>query len=305
MKFVGLFNGEFKIIEDIEPEKLEGLKADFAWIDVDKIDSKTEMVLKRLYEVKSLSQFGFPTIIPHGAYDLVFMNYFENLTKKDLQIMMSDHFVITVHQGGDSVCDETMASLNEMLVSGNFTSEMILQGLIVTLLERHNRHLRAIQESLRNINLQMKKGLSDPTHLFQLNKDVRSMVRVFYATKSQLADIVLKAIDVKGVQSPEGMAFLYAKMSVLTTGADGLSEIIDDYINGLMPFMWKQMNRTKSISIGVAIFSLGLASAALFTYFFPDGLFGIDTLYLVTGIIVIITLLAVVELQKKPRFTLS
>ncbi len=305
MRFIGMFSGEVKILEDIKPEKLEELKADFAWIDVDRIDSKTAMVLKKLYGIKSLDEFGFPTIVQHGEYDLILVNYFHNLTKKELQILMSEKFVITVHRGEDIVCNETMASLNEMLVSANFNSEMIFQGLMVSLIEHHELHLRELQKSLRSVTMEMKTGLTEPFHLFRLNHDAKDMVRVFYATKSQLGDIVLKAVEIKGIQNPQNAAFLYAKMGILTTGADSFSEIIDEHINNLMSFMWDQMVRAKSVSVGMAIFSLALAGAALFYAFFPQDLFGINTFYIAAGIIVVITMFAVSELHRNPVFRIS
>ncbi len=301
MKFVGLFGGEFKILEDVSPEKISDLESDFSWIDIDRLDPQTEVALKKKYGVKSINESGFPAITRYDGYDLVLVNYFENLSKKELQILISEKFIITLHQGADSVCDETMASLNEMLISGNFNSDMVFHGLMVTLVKRHADHLRALHASLRTMNNQLRQGLTELAYLFQLNRAANQLNRVFYANKFQLMDIVLGAIELKGLHDPGSLSYLYEKMNSLVKGAEGFSELTDIYVNSAVPFIWDQLNRTRRMATGVGMFAASLAASALFYIFAPPNLLEMDNMFIVAGIVALGSILALTMTMRKPK----
>ena len=303
MKFVGLFKGEFKILENLDVAGLRELNPDFMWLDADKVDIATEKALQELYGISSISEFGFPSITTNSIYDLVRVNYFKVGSKQEIQIFISKKFVITVHTGQDEVCDESMASVNEMLVSGAMDSGSILRGIFSTVVEKHAEHLQAVQNSQHELNQRLKQGISNVSYLTQLNNNSHETRKVFYDTRSQLADIVLKAVNLKGVSNPEAFADLYSKMNELTKGADYFTGVVSQYINTLIPYMWNQLSAVKKISTGLALMSLFFALSALYPIFLPYGIpgIGIENFYIVLTIMAL-GVMAFFASQKKMTF---
>lgn len=301
MKFVGLSQGEFKILEDVGPEQLEKLQADFAWIDIGRMDPKTELTVRKLYGIKSLSESGFPAIVQYGSYDLVLANYFAQQARQEIQVFLSDKFVITVHRGPDPVCDETMAAVNEMLVSGGFGSGTVLHSLLGRVLERHEERLRALQGSLRSLDLQMRKGISKVEYLSELSENSKELQRVFHDTRSQIADIVLGAVVVKGVKEPERFSDLYNRAGDISRRLDEFSAAVDRDMSDLTSSLWKQLGRVKGVALGISIFALSLAVAALAYLFFPEGLLDLEPLLLVL-IIIALGAVGMIAAQRRMKF---
>jgi hypothetical protein len=304
MKFIGLLGGEFKILDNVSPTELEELKSDFSWIDIGRIDPKTELTLKSLYGIENLGNFDFPTITQQHDYDTIVIPYFEDLSLRYLKIILSTSSVITVHQGSNSVCDEAMASVNEMIVSGNFNPEAVLLELLTTVVERQAAHLHTTQDSLRTINAQLKDGLSDLSYLAQLNKSAKEIKSSFYDFRAELADIVTQTITVKGLNDPKKFADLYGRMNLLCRGADDFSEIINGYLSDVLPVIWTGLSRMKGISMGLSAFSLFIALAAFATVLFPDGLLGINIVYISLAFL-LAGLASLAIFQRPAKFTAS
>jgi len=303
MKFVGLFKGEFKILDNIDPSQLEQHDTDFAWIDIDRIDAKTQLALKKL-GLASVGQFGLPIIYSNPNYDFIRINYFEEQTKRELEVYMFDKYFITVHQGKDSVCEEAMASVNEMLVSGEFNAQKVLHDLFSVVIGRHELHIKTIQESLRSIELQLKKGISNVTYLSQLSRDSKEILLVFEGTKSQLADIVLKAVSIRGLDNPDQFSDLYGRVNNLLGEAEAFSDISNQYINELISFMWGQLTKVRSFAIGLAMLAVFIGVAALFFQLFPETFLGIDSIFVVIFLLVMGGL-GLVAAQRSLEFTLK
>ncbi len=301
MKFVGLLGGDFKIVDDLKPEQLGELKADFAWIDIDNPDVRTEAALKEHYGIKEILDSPPPGITKSKSYDRIVLSYYVDMSPRKLQIFVSGSFIITAHRGDDPVCEEAMAALNEMLVSGKLNADSILGQLFITVVRRHAEHLRAIRGSLRSIDSQAKSGTSDVKPFFQLSRDSREMAHVFHATKDVMGDICLKATSIRGLKNPKELSPLYSKMDVLIEGANSFSESVDEYTTQILPFMWGQMSRVKSRALGVSIFSLFVAGAALVYLLSPEEVFGLEKLFLSLGTLAVGGL-AFLILQRKTKF---
>jgi len=305
MKYIGLTKGNFKILEDADPSQLSQLSAEFAWADMDRIDTKAELALKDLYGVESLSEFGFPAIIQHEKYDLVIVNYYTpEQVKRELEVFVTERMVITVHQGSDPVCDEAMASINEMMVSGSFNSGGVLEGIFNGVIEKHAGHMQVMQEYLRNVAPQLKKGMAKVDHITKLNNDSHELLRVFSDTRAQIADIILRAVPVKGVKSPESFVTLYSQMNSLVRIADDFAETVDGYTNSLLPIVWNQIGKVKAIAEGFSVLSLCVAAAALFNSYYPITFMDIPSYYVVAGIAAI-GLIGLIIAQRRTTFKLS
>lgn len=305
MKYIGLTRGKFKILEDADPSQLSELSADFAWADIDRLDTKAEFALKELYGVDSLTQFGFPAIIQHDKYDLVIVNYYSaEQVKRELEVFVTERMVITVHQGQDRVCDEAMASVNEMMVSGGFNSGGVLESIFNGVIEKHAEHMQVMQEALRSITPQLKGGTARVDYITKLNNDSHELLRVFSDTRAQIADIILRAVPVKGVRSPESFITLYSQMNALVRIADDFSETVDGYTNSLLPIIWNQISKVKSIAEGVSALSLSVAIAVLFKSFYPDTFYGLPSIYIMVGILAL-GVIGMTAAQRKAKFKLS
>lgn len=285
MKFVGLFNGEFKIIEDLDWPQLEKLKPDFMWLDVNRIDPASETALKKLYGISSLTDIGFSPITPLPGYDLLRVSYFEQGSRRDFKIFASEKFVITAHEGIDAISEETMASVNEMLVSGGLNTESVLKGIFSTVIEKHATQLQNFQNITRNISLKLKEGLSDTSYITQLSESSHETQKVFYRTKAQLLDIALGIYSVRGVKDSNSFASLYSRMDELSGGSDYFAGIANQYSSALLSYTWDRLKTIKRTSSGIALLSFFFALAAIFPIFFPNGLSGIDTIYIIFGLI--------------------
>jgi Mg2+ and Co2+ transporter CorA len=306
MKFAGTVKGNFKLIEDLTPDQLKELEPDFMWLDVDRVDPPTETTLKEIYGIESISSFGFPSIISYGNYDLIRINYFEELSNNELLVIVSEKYVITVHQGTDSVSDEAMASVNEMMVSGGLNTGTILRNIFSTVLERHAVHLQKVQNVLHGMDQKLRAGVSDVSRLTQLNANVQETKKVFYATRDQLADLIIQNISVKGIDDPQEFSDLYIKMNEMSRAADYFTTVIDKYMNALIASTWDHMNSTKKMSTGLALMSIFFGAAAIFRIFFPLNvpIIGMDSIYFVIAIM-IAGVIAFIVAQRTSKFTLT
>lgn len=304
MKLVGQFDGKYKVIDSLDKSQLKALDPDFAWVDIDSADPKVGGLLTDLFDIRSFDEFGFPTIMSSEGYDTVVLNYYERQVKHEVLVFVLDKYVLTVHPGRDSVCDEVMATVDEMLVSGRFNSETILYGLLAVVVERHATQMDVLAETLRSLNLQLKNGITNVTYLSQLNIDTSEIERVFYDTRSQIGDILLSTVPLRNISDTSIFLSLYSQMNLLFRSADDYSQFLEQYNDRLIPSMWNNINRIRTISMGLAIFAMTISLAAIFYIFFPNTVFGIESIYVFFGILVFGGILSLIPAQKKTRFKL-
>jgi hypothetical protein len=284
MKFIGLFGGEFKILEDLEASQLEGLQPDFAWIDVDGLDAQTDLFFKQQFSIENTSGFGFPIISSTNSYDKLSLIYYDDLSKRELLVFVLDKYIITLHSGADPICDGNMASLNEMLVSGDFNKGMVLAGLFTMVLERHKEHLKTLNEAMRKIESNLNQGIKDISHVSNFRKQTRATRDVFAETRDQIADIALGVSPIRGMSDRSVFTSLFNKANMLAEASTELEELSESYIDELLPFMWRKLNSVKANSLMLSIVAIFIAASASFYFLFPDGLFGIDRIFLSAGI---------------------
>jgi hypothetical protein len=303
MKLVAMSGGEFRVLDDFDLAKLSEIKLDFFWVDIDKEDPATTLALKSLYGVESINPPGYPLISRHYKYDLIAVDYYAELTKKELQILLADKCVITIHQGPDEVCNEVIASINEMLVSGGLNSESVLLGIFSSILRYHNQRVRVAQESLRNMDLSLKVGVTNAMSLSQLNGSLKEMSRVIYSTHSLLADIMLKTVPLRGIKDPMIFSDVYSALGGVSKLADYLSEMADGYAQQLTPFVWNQLISIKRSALGLSLLAISISAAAIFNMLFPNALLGIgiDNIYITIAFIAV-GALGFVAAQGSPRF---
>lgn len=303
MKFIGKVKGELKILSDVDESQLRRLAADFCWIDIDRIDPVTELAMKDLFGIVSLNESGHPTITQHDRYDLVLLNYYYQQTKKELQVMLTNTYIITVHSGPDPACDEVTASLDQMLMSGAFNIDGILYGLFEAIVRLDVDRLKSAQEAIRTLEMQMKTGVTSIQHLSQLSRDFRELRRIFYETEGQMADIISKTIPLRGVGDTAQFTYPYSRMKSLSKIANDLLEILEDYSTDLLPEMWAQISRIKRTALGLSILALFVGAAALFMASYKYGL-PVPSEFIALGLI-IIGMIGLAAAQAKPKFKAS
>ena len=245
-----------------------------------------------------------PVILHHDKYDLIVLNYYADTNKRVLQILLADDRMITLHSGADPACEEVMASVNEMLMSGGLDHESITWGIFTAVLERDTAHLHSLEEVLRNTDAQLRRGVSNIARIPKLASESIALRLALYETRGQIEEIALGITPVRGLESQKRFKDLYNSIDTLSAIADGFSEGVDHYSEALLPSIWKQVSRAKSISVGLSIMSLAMAGSALFYLFFPDGLFGVKALYIMLGIIAL-GLLGMVAAQRGMKFKIS
>jgi len=203
MKFIGLSKGGLQVLEDIDPNKFRDIKSDFSWIDADKVDTQAMILLKDLYGISSLGNFTTPTIVAQDDYTLIVISYYFELGQRFLPVIVSDKRLMTIHPGLDPVCSEVMASINEMLVSGEFNASTILRGLFAAVIKRDTEHLQAMRNSLRNTELMMRGGVSNVAHIPKFIKESRGVSGSLQETREQIATIALGIADIPGIDEKE------------------------------------------------------------------------------------------------------
>ncbi len=304
MKLFSVSKGNLQVLEDIEPDRLASAKGDFVWADLDKIDTPTESILKELYGVEGLADLRLPAILRHDKYDLIVLNYFSEMNKRVLQILLMDDRMITLHSGADPACEEVMASVNEMLMSGGLDHESVVWGIFTAVLAKDTAHLHSLEEVMRNTDAQLRKGIRNIVRIPKLASESVALRLALYETRGQIEEISLGITPLRGLESQKRFKELYNSIDTLSALADGFSESVDHYSEALLPSIWKQVSRAKSIAVGLSIMSLAMAGSALFYLFFPDGLFGVKALYIMLGIIAL-GALGMVAAQRGMKFKVS
>lgn len=306
MKFIGKVKGELKILSDVDESQLPGLISDFCWIEIDRIDPATELAMKNVFGILSLSESGHPTITQHDKYDLILLNYYHGHSKRELQVMLTNKCIITAHSGQDPVCEEVTASLDQMLMSGGLNIDAILYSIFEALVRMDVEQLRVAQEALKSLDAQMRSGVTGIAHISQLSRDFRELRRIFYDTQGQLADIISKTIPLKGVRDTAQFAYQYSRMKSLSKLANDLLEILEDYTSELLPDVWAQMSSTKRTAVGLAVLSLFIGWAALFMVFFSGGFLGlpVEPAYFAL-MLVALGFVGLALAQSKPKFKAS
>lgn len=305
MKFIGLYKGETQMLEDVDPSKLKDMKSDFSWIDADKIDPKTESAIQNLCGIPSLNDFNLPVIVPHGECTVIVIKYYSERVRHSVSVIVSKERVITIHPGTDAVCEEVMASVTEMLVSGDFNSGTVLRGLFAAAIEHDTEYLRSVQESLRNVEVQMRAGVTNITQIPQMMKDSGGIQRTLNETKDQISEILLGVAQVSGTTNAKAFYDVYDSANALSALAGEFSEAVAAYESELLLSIWKNIGKARRIALGLPILSISLSIAALFYVLFPLEKFGVPSLYITLGIAVVGAFLAVASSSRKMKFKAS
>ena len=191
MRLVGVVGKDIRIVDGVEAEKVPKLKDkfDFLWLDIDKLGSKEHKAVQETFGLPTATEGDYPIVVTGDSFDTVILNYYEELYMRYLFIYYSKSFLITIHRRPSSAVEEAMASLNEMLVTGNLSSESILYQLILGIVVVNDKEIRVIEESFRNFTEQLKSGDMDIHRVFFLHKRARSSSKVVSKTKDLILDI--------------------------------------------------------------------------------------------------------------------
>ncbi len=299
MKFVGLSKGEFKIFEEFDPAQLSSLKADFFWLDADSLDPRTLVAIKKCCGVEGLEE-SVSGVSRRGKYDLLTIEYYAPAWTQ-VRVAVSEGFIITAHSGLDAVCEEAMASVNEMIVGGGLDSGSVLTYLLASALDKDAAYLKSFQMSVKGMDGSLKSGVRDLRRLANANDDARAVRRVLSSARSQAADIVIGTSPVMGVKPTEALVDVYNRANELSRGADDIYTIVSGYMNSMVIAAWSQAGKSQSLALGLFSLSISVGGAALFYMLFPDGLYGFDRLAIMAGIVGL-GAIGLIAAQRKPKF---
>jgi Mg2+ and Co2+ transporter CorA len=306
MKLMGLSKGRLEVLEGIDPLKLRDYKADFAWADGDRLDSRTGAAMKELYGISSLSEYDLPAIIPQDRCTLIVISYYQNISRKSVQVIAAGNVLVTLHGGPDPVCDEVMASVNEMMVAGNFSASEVLYQLFSAAIARYAEYIRQMRQLMRNVGLQARSGgVSDLRYLFKLIRDSKALSAELEDTRQQISEIALRLAPLSIVKDPERFKDLYAGAHVLSALAEELSDEVALYEKELLLAVWLQMNRTRTITAGAVTFSLFAVAAAIFHIFVDQPVMGFAPSYFIAGLLLLGAITAIITMQFSVKFKLD
>jgi Mg2+ and Co2+ transporter CorA len=297
MKLCAVSGREFRIMEDVGPDFISKAKEefDFLWLDVDSITPQNEKLLKDVFVIGGL---GGPQVDVTGDYNLLLLNYYDNYIKKEIQAYFSDRFIVTVHQGPDSVCDEVLASLNEMMLSGKPTSDRLIYGLFQGILEKDQQQLASLDNGLRGLLNQIRAGQVDLARTFAFKDNIRGLGRTVDETRSQLSDISLGAAPLQFIKDPDIFKAHYTQFAALSRGIGDLQEVSEGLMEKSISSLWRVLSGTRRIAGGLSFLSLALASAVLYLVLCPKDLFGIPSLY-IFPLIVVVGLVGFLLMQRR------
>jgi len=305
MKVISLSSGSLEVLDDVDAASVPQLRYDFAWIDTDKIDPAAEKAIKDLTKIGSLSNFNLPVIVPQGKCTVLVISYYEEMTRRSLKVIVSDKMVITAHAGQDSLCSEVMASVSEMLMSGDFNSGGILLALFTSAIARDTAYLKTLQDSLRNFESQRKADSEAVVQISTLINDSKSARRTLYETKEQISEIIIGIAQIPGLDDTRNFYGVYDSANALHSLAGEFSENVSAYEIRILMAMWEQVGKAKSNAVGISVFAVGLAAASLLKLLLPEKYLGFDNMYLVFGMIVLGAIAAFVASLPKPKFKIS
>lgn len=287
MRIVGVLDKDIRIVDGIGAEKVPKLKDkfDFIWLDIDRFGSKEHKIVQEVFGLPSATEGDYPIVVTGDLFDTVVLNYYEELYRRYLFIYYSKSFLITIHRRPSSAVEEAMASLNELLVTGNLSSERILYQLVLGIMTVDDTEIRSIEENFRNFTEQLKAGGVDINKLFFIYKKAKSSSKVLSKTKDLILDISSKRLESKFIENPTIFKGLYTDADNQSRRIDDLCGILDDLTYGLIPSIWEELSSTRRIVGGLIGLSIALSLATLFKLAFPEKFMGLNSWYLVFLII--------------------
>ncbi|MBN2517320.1 MAG: hypothetical protein JXB14_00585 [Candidatus Altiarchaeota archaeon] len=297
MKLCAVSGKEFRIMEDVGPDLISKAKDefDFLWLDVESISPQNEKLLKDVFVI---DRSGGPRVDITGDYNILLLGYYDDYIRKEIQVYFSDSFTVTVHQGPDGVCDEVLASMNEMMLSGRPTSERLIYGFFQGALEKDQQQLASLDSGFRGLVSQIRAGQVDLGRMFAFKDKIRGLGRVVADTKGQLSDIALEAEPLQFIEHPDIFKVHYAQFAALSRGLGELQELSEELMEKSISSLWRVLSGTRRIAGGLSFLSLALASAVLYLVLWPKDLFGISSLY-IFPLIVIIGLVGFLLMQRR------
>jgi len=284
MKLIGIAGGAFKVVDDVDPSKLIDLKGslDFLWLDMDSANQPNTKLARDLFGIKDLQESGFPRVVFEQGYDMLILDYYERLVRKELLIYYSDFFILTVHTGPCKVCDEAVAALNELMVSGKLSSGGILFELITGVQSSINDEILLAEDTVRNLTYQIKEGGGDLNKVVALYNGVKHLNMVVSHTKDLILVVEQESSFIKDKTPFKTLYSLAVGQYERTVELfDGLDDLYKDAIPSTLSHMLAQRKALGSLSI----IALTLASAAIALIFLPGGLFGLSAMTMAMVII--------------------
>jgi Mg2+ and Co2+ transporter CorA len=299
MKFVGISGKEFKILEDINLEKLAEIKDqfDFSWIDIDRLDQKSKKFFYEAYGIKDMDEGGLPRYEPSEDYDLIVLNYYGDHVRKEQQVFVSQKFIITAHPGNSPSCDKTLASLDELLISGSMSPERVLYEIILGVIECNEQSLRFYEQNVEQLASNSANLSTTLNKILLLARDVEELLDVLTRTQELIRDLASPSLVSENVNKPEYFRLLYFQSQKQTSRIEELKSTTDTFVNSTIPSIWSSVSNSNRALVGVAYTALGLAAASLFLYFFPDDILDIKSIY-VAGAIIIAAILTSIIVQR-------
>ena len=284
MKLVGVAGREFKVVEDVDPEKLSDLQGslDFIWVDMESANQRNEKLARDLFGIESLQEGGYPRGIFGKDHDFLLLDYYERLVLKELLVFYSGSFILTVHTGPCSLCDEAIASLNELMISGGLNAAGILYQILSGVLESLSGEITLSEDTVRTLTYEIKETGTDLKRIVALYNGVKRLDRVVSKTR----DLIFVTPQESGfIDKPGLFRALYSQAVEQTERTGELFEGLDNLFKTAVPHLFSSMLTQRKALGGLSILAIALGAAALAMSFFPDGLFGLPPMTMILAIL--------------------
>ncbi len=304
MRYIALESGKYRVLEDVNLADLKS-QPQFFWLDVDRIDPATEAALKRRYGIE-LEPLSYPHITTHPDYDLLVLNYYQNLEKRNLQLFVSDNHIITVHSGSDPLCDELVALLDEVLVSSSFNTEGLLYRVLSIAIDHNSDHLKSLQSSMADLEAELKSGVREDEilRIVQLRRDVEEAATVFSELRQHLSGLQAGSVTLHGVKAGSNLLDLYLASSLLVSGISEIQVIIEHYLDAFLVYYSRRISSIRRIVLPLSTLSVFAAFSSLLYLYLPQLSTGIDP-WLPSLLLLLVGSIVAVLTSRSSPFSLS
>jgi len=265
MRFIGVSGGECKIIEDFDLEKIRKVVKDFqfAWLDIDGVSPDIENFVRDVFGIEEINQSGDTRVVGKGSYDLVFVNYYKDMLKHDVSMYFAENFLLTIHKGKDDICEEVMATINELLTMGEVNADIIIRRILGGVLAGNEEEILHTEKGLRKITIELEKKEAKPEDVFQLERSSRKRSTSVSKLQEAILSVISKTAGASFIHKPESFSDIFEKVNEQKRQSDELHDIIFDMSQNAIPLMWKTQERMKKTVGGLSIISTALAFSSI------------------------------------------